>query len=146
MRGTIGELWLQTRITTSFWYDILYVITLNNSKTTGHIYGCTTHQTTALLLKRAIFCVEAGCEIRLTSYGSKHSLQAISNKPIVPILTRITRKLQVLCGRCICLTTGLLLKTLLVWFRVACEIDWRVTGELRAPSSQWLYSDTALCA
>ena len=47
------------------------------------IYGRCKYWTTALLLKISIFCVKAGFEIWLPSYGSKHSSQFLSNKPFV---------------------------------------------------------------
>ena len=37
----------------------------------------------ALLLEMSIFCVRAGCTIRLVSYGAKHALQSHSDKQFV---------------------------------------------------------------
>ena len=82
MQDIIGKLWIQTCITTSFWYDILCVLTLVTRKLLV-ICRCCTHQTTALLLEMPIFRVRAGCEIRLVSNGFKYSLEFLSNKPFV---------------------------------------------------------------
>ena len=42
---------------------------------------------TALLLEISIFCVRAGCDIRLVNYGSQHLITALSNKPFVGAYT-----------------------------------------------------------
>ena len=47
------------------------------------VYGRCTYRMTALLSEMSIFCVRAGCVIRMASYGSKHSLLFFSNKPFV---------------------------------------------------------------
>ena len=47
------------------------------------MYGRCTYQMTALLLEMPIFCDRTGCEIQLVSYGSKHSVQFLFDKPFV---------------------------------------------------------------
>ena len=67
-------------------YDILCVLTLITRKV-QLVYGCSTYQTTALLLVMSIFCVKAGCKIWLVSYGSKHASQSLSDKPLAHTYT-----------------------------------------------------------
>ena len=45
------------------------------------VYGYCTYWMT----KMSIFCVRAGCEIQLASYGSKHVSQSLSSKPSVQL-------------------------------------------------------------
>ena len=45
------------------------------------VYECSIYWMTALLLKMSIFCGRTGCKIQLVSYGSKHALPSLSNKP-----------------------------------------------------------------
>ena len=47
------------------------------------MHGCSTYQTTALLLEMSIFWVRVACEIKLVSYGSKHASQSLSDMPFV---------------------------------------------------------------
>ena len=79
---------------------------------------------TALLLEISIFCVRAGCEIRMESYASKHALQFLSDKPfcIYSVLRHITWKLQVISECSAYRTTAILSKTFFVWFIIAIEI------------------------
>ena len=69
-------------MTVFFRYTILCVLTLVTRKLQV-IYGHSVYQTIALLLEMSIFCVRAVCAIPVVSYGSKHALQSLSNKPFV---------------------------------------------------------------
>ena len=51
------------------------------------VYRRSTYWMTALLWEMSMFCVRAGCEIRLVSYSSKHASQSLSNKPFVRTYT-----------------------------------------------------------
>ena len=82
MRDTIGDLWNQTCIASPFGYDILCVLTLITRKLQV-VCGRFTHQTTSLLSQMYIFCVRAGCEIRMAIYASKHASESPSYKPFV---------------------------------------------------------------
>ena len=85
MQDMIGKLSLQTRFTTSFWYNILYVLTLITRKLEA-VYGRCTYQTTALPLEMSIFWVRAACEIWLVSCDSKHASQSLpADNPFVCI-------------------------------------------------------------
>ena len=96
MRDKIGELWIQTRITTSFdWHlCVLAVITWKLQV----LYGRSMYRKTALLLKMSLFCVRAGCEIRLASYGSKHSSQFLSDKPFCASLHALLENYRLCYG------------------------------------------------
>ena len=64
-----------------FQYNIytVYILTLVTWKIQV-LYKRCTYWMTALLSGVPIFCVRAGCEIGLVSYGSKHSLQFLSDQ------------------------------------------------------------------
>ena len=47
------------------------------------VHRCSTYWMTALLLEMSIFYDRAGCKMRLTSFGSKHALQSLSDKQFV---------------------------------------------------------------
>ena len=116
----MGELWIQTCIVTTFRCDILCILTLITRKLKV-ISGHSTYRTTALLLEVSIFCVRAGFEIQLVSYGSKHASQSLSSKPFVRTCThnlKTTGHIWMSAYQ----TTALLLETFLVLFRVAWEI------------------------
>ena len=70
------------------------------------------------------FCVKAGCEIQLASYGSNHILHSISDKQFACI----TWTLQVTYGHSAYWTTTLLSETFLVCVRVAWEIRLETCG------------------
>ena len=92
----IAELWVQTRITTTFRYDILCVLTLVTQKLQV-ICGHSTYRMTAILSEMSIFCVRAEFEKQKASYASKHTLQSLSDKPffhIYSIFRDITWKLS----------------------------------------------------
>ena len=76
MWDMISELWIQTRITTTFWYDILCVITLITQKLQV-ICGFFTYGMTALHSELSIFCVRVGCGIRMAGYASKDTSQSL---------------------------------------------------------------------
>ena len=120
MRDTIGELWIQTQIATTFRYDILYVFKVVTAKLQV-VSRRSTYRMTALLSKMYILCVRAECEIRMVSYASKHALQSLSDKPY-SVFRHKTQKLKVICGRSAYWTTAMLSETFFVWFRVAREI------------------------
>ena len=66
----ISELWLQTHIADSFWYNILRIITLITQKLQV-VYGHSTYWMTALLSRMPVFWVKAACKIWLARHGSK---------------------------------------------------------------------------
>ena len=69
-----------------FRYNILCVLMFITWKLQV-VYGCTTYRTTAPLSVVSIFCVRAGCEVRLASYGSKYAWQCLYDKPFVHTYT-----------------------------------------------------------
>ena len=79
MQNTIGELWIQTHIVTTFPYYILFVLTLITRKVQV-ICRRSAYQMTALLSEMFIFCVRVGWEIRMVNYASKHTLQSLFDK------------------------------------------------------------------
>ena len=127
MWDKIGELWFQTRIITSFWYNILCVLTLITQK--RQVIHCIWmfHISSAWLLCywRCLFPV-LELDVRYDWWAitpnMHHSPFSISN---LYILTRITWKLQVIYEHSAYWTTPLLLKTFLVCIRVA----WRIQLE-----------------
>ena len=114
------------------------------------VYWRSTHRMTAILLKMSIFCVRAGCEIWFVSYGSKHASQFLSDKPFA---CRYMQGCWLCAHSHILKATGyiwmvrihvseyrmiaLLSETLLVWFTVAREFNWRVT----VPNMHWSFPD-----
>ena len=78
--STIGELWIQIRITATFGYDILVVLTLV-TREVQLVCGRFTYRMTALLSDMYIFCVRAGIEIQVVSYASKHASQSLFDRP-----------------------------------------------------------------
>ena len=126
MWDTMGELWIQTDIATTFWNDILCVLTLLTQKI-HVVYGCSTYWTIALLLEMSFFYVTVGCEIWMLTYGSKHAPQSLSISHLCICTCTycrcITWKLQVICGRSTYRMTGMLSETFFVWFRVAWGIQ-----------------------
>ena len=87
------------------------------------VHGRSTCQTTALLFEMPIFWVRVAWELQwqvmVPKWNAHCSLFPISH---LCILTFIPWKLQVSYGRSAYQITALLLKTFLVWFRVAWEI------------------------
>ena len=120
MQDTIGELWIQTHITTSFQYDILCILTLLTWKVQV-VYGCCTYQMTPLVFEISIFCIKAGCKIQLVSYASKHALQCLLINHLC-IHTLLSWKLEVIHGYSAYQMTGLPSETVLLLFRVEWEI------------------------
>ena len=60
-----------------------FVATCTHNSKLQVVYGRCTYVTTALLSEMSIFCVIAGCEIRLASYGSKYASQCLFGKPFL---------------------------------------------------------------
>ena len=129
MRDTIGELLVKTRIATSFWFVLcLCLLTLVTQKLQV-IYEPCSYWVTALLSEMSIFCVIAGSIIRLVSYGSKHSLQFLSNKPFVPPYThnlRTTGNVWTFNISNDCSTIGEILlelreiQSVILWYKIIC--------------------------
>ena len=136
MRDTIGKLWIQTRIATSFQYDILCIFILVTWKLQV-VYGPSTSWMTALLSEMPIFCIRAGYAIWLASYGSKHVSQCLSGKQFVRMYTHITWKVQVIYWTFAYRTTALQSETFLVCFRVAWEIQLESFGPRYASVVLW---------
>ena len=84
MRVTIGELSVQTRIATTFHYDISCVLALVTQKVQV-ICRRSARWMTTLLSEKSIFCVRAGCEIQRVSYPSKYASQSLFDKPCLHI-------------------------------------------------------------
>ena len=72
MWANFGELWLQTRITVTFWYTILCILTCITWKLQV-VYEHSTYQMTVLLSEMSISWVRSAFEMWLVRYGSKHS-------------------------------------------------------------------------
>ena len=116
----------------------LCVLTLVTQKLQD-IYKRCTYWMTALLSEISIFCVRAGWEIWLMSYGSKNSLQYFPISHLC-VLTCITWKLQVISRCSACRMSALLSNTFLVWFSVVRD-NWRAT----ALDTHRPFSGTNLC-
>ena len=84
MRVTIGELWVQTHIATTFRHNILCVLALVTRKLQA-VCGRSTYGMPAVLSEMSISCVRAGCKIQKASYASKHASQSLSDKPFLRI-------------------------------------------------------------
>ena len=97
VRDTIVKLWIQTCIATTFWCDVLCILALVTRKLQVIVCGHSTQRMTALLLEMSIFCVRAGCEIRMASYASKHTLQSLSDEPFLHIQCTQTHRLKTSC-------------------------------------------------
>ena len=124
----ISELWIQTCITASFWYDILFILKLITCKLQV-AFGCSTYQMTALLSEMSIFCVRAGYEIQFASYASKHAMQCLSDKPAVRTYMdnlKTTGHILTFCISNDCCTIGDIPCVI-----YSCMRD--LTGELRGP-------------
>ena len=72
-----GELrsvvYVSKHIVVPYWSTILCILT-NVTQKVQVVGGCSTYWTTGVLLEMSIFCVRAVREMRLVSYGSKHTL------------------------------------------------------------------------
>ena len=84
MRDTIGKLWIQTCIITTFQYDIWCILILITLKLKV-VCRRSTCRTTVLLSEMSIFSVRTGCEILMAAYASKHKVQSFSGKPVCHI-------------------------------------------------------------
>ena len=72
----------------------------------------------------SIFCIRAGCEIQLVSYGSKNVSQSLLVKPLVCTYTHnLKTSGHRVYGWSAYPTTAILSKMLFMWFRVALEIQ-----------------------
>ena len=80
MQDMISELWHQICIAITFQHDILCTFTFITQKLQV-IRRHSTYPMTALLSEMSIFCIRAGCKIRMASYASKHSWQSSSETP-----------------------------------------------------------------
>ena len=120
---TIGELCIQTLNATTFWYDILCIVTLITLKLQV-LYGHCTYWMTPVLLDMSIFCVRAGQEIQLASYGSKHALQCHFDKPYMHTYMSNMKSTGHVWTLCILnsRSTTHVSETFLVSFRFAWEI------------------------
>ena len=108
MWDTIGELWLQTRITVSFRHNVLCLRTLITRKLHAE-YEDSTYRTTAQLSEMSISWVRAVCKIRLASYGSKYPSQSLCNTPFVCTYTlnsKTTSRTRTFCISKDCSTIG----------------------------------------
>ena len=64
-----------------FFFFFFFFSIMHNSQNIWRIQKCSTHQMNALLSKIFLFLVRALCELRLTSYGSKHVSWWLSYTP-----------------------------------------------------------------
>ena len=140
MRDTIGELWTQIRIATTFGYDILGVLTLVKRKLQV-ARGRSTQRTTALPSEMCILCVRVGLEMQVASYASKHASQSLSNRPfyVYSALRRTTWKLQVVRECSAYQNAAVLSKTFFVCFRVALWIRLESYGPRHASVFFWYH-------
>ena len=128
MQDTIGELWIQTHITTSFWYYILWVHTLLTRKLqVVYVYMDVLHIEWLLYYWKCLFSVlelDARYNWQVMAPNMHHNPFAISH---LYVITHITWKLQVTHD---CSTIRDI--PCVVW---SCIID--PTGELQAPDTHW---------
>ena len=104
----------------SFLNTILCVLTCTTWKLKVVLHSV--YWMTAVLLEISIFCIRAGCELRLVGYGSKHSLHFLSdNTSLYRNNLKTTGHIH-MCGYSAYRMTPLLLETFFEWYRVAWEI------------------------
>ena len=92
MRDTIGELWIQIRISVIFEYDISGVLKLVTRELQVALYADVLH-IERLLYRRCVFSVlelDSGYKLRVNL--SKHASQSLSDRPFnaYSVLRRIT--------------------------------------------------------
>ena len=96
-------------------------------------------------IERLLYCqrclssvleLDARCDWQVMAPNTHHSFFLISHLCILTCL-----KLQVIHGCSSYRMTVLLLKTFLMWFRVA----WEIHLESHGPETHWLFSHTTLC-
>ena len=142
MWNMIGKLWTQTPIATTFWYDILCVLTLVTWKLQV-VCRALYMLNDCSAIRDVYFLCSSWRHIRLTSYASKHTSHSLSGKPFVHtlVLRHIIWKPQVISGHSAHRMTAILAETFFVWFRVALEI-WL---ESYVPRYASVFSDATLC-
>ena len=103
------------------------------------VHGRSTYQMTALLLKMSNFWVTVAHELWLASYGFKHTLQSLCDKPFVP--ENYWLYMDVLHIEWLFYYQ----KTLLVWFRFAIEIPLESYGPRHVLVILWYNIVCAYC-
>ena len=119
---TISKLWIQTHIATSFWYNILCILTLITWKLQV-VHGCSTYRMTDILSEMSIFFIKLNARYNwwVMIPNMHRSLFLISHLCVLTHI-HVTWKLQVTYRRSAYWMTALLLKTFLVCYGVAWEI------------------------
>ena len=127
----VGELQIQTWIVTSFQYNILCILTLHNSKTTGHVWTFYISNNFSNIMVISIFVIsifvvelDARYDwwVTCTTPNMHRSLFQTSH---LCVLAHITWELQVIYGHSAWHRTALLWEILLVWFMLLVRSDWR---------------------
>ena len=143
MWDTTGELWIQTRITASFWYDILCILTTRNSKATGCIWMFyISNEYLQSEMPISVLELDARYELWVMIPNMHHSLCPINHLCIV---TCIMWKLEVICGRSAYRTTAILSETFFVRFRFAWEIWLESYGLTHASDILWYHIVCIYC-
>ena len=122
MQDTMGELWVQTHIATTFWYNILCILSLITRKLQSYVDVL--HIELLLYYRRCIFSL-LGLDVRYelwVTLPKTHYSLSTSHFCIYSVLRHITLKLQVICGRSAYWTAAIISETFFVWFRVALDI------------------------
>ena len=136
-----GELWIQTRITTTFQQYSVCVLMLITRKLSV-VYTRPTYWMTAPLSAMSNLGVRAGCKIQLVSYGSNMH-QSLSNKPFVCTYTHKSKAIGHRCMWTFYMSSDFSTIGNIPWVvRVAWDI-W--VDSYTAPDRHWSLSDTTLC-
>ena len=133
MHNTMGELWIQTHITTTFWY-ILCALTCTLIHVTQTIQVICRHSTywTTAVLSKVSFLWKSWMQDMNSKLRPQTCIKVFYSKPFVVIrlyLRHLTGKLQFIFGCSAYRTKVVLLDTFFVWFRVA----WKVRLESYCP-------------
>ena len=120
MWETIGELWIQTRITTTFQYYILCILTLTTQKLQVLLRSSISRMSAVLSVKSiSVLELYARYDWWIMATNTHCSLFPISHWCL---FTCISQKLQIIYGTSAYWMTVLLLKTFLEWLRIAQEV------------------------
>ena len=135
MWDTVKELWIQTRIKTFFWYNILCVLILMTANYRSYMDA--QHVERLLYYWRCLFSVlklDVRYDWRVMAPNMHHKIFPIGH---FCVLTRITWKLQVINRRSVYRTTALLSKIFLVLFIVGWDIQLESYGSRHALIILW---------
>ena len=139
----MGKLWIQTRFETTFWCDILCILTIVTQNYWSHV--------DVLYIKRLLYywrCLFSVLELDtryewwLTPPNMHHILFRKQFVCVRLYLRHITWKLQVISGCSTYWTTAVLLDT----FFVSIRVSWEIQLESYDPRHASSFSGTTLCA